>query len=189
MREIGRLYTPLISQGLHKFKDSFNLADKDERMRGELKLKWVLHLNYPCGLWLVEPERLCECLGPACWGPGGLGLERVEGFCGESQESHPGWVQQGSSHSVQESRLSLSITPPSLQDCSNPRESSVTPGLNKQRCPPSCLHFYMPQWIRQRKLTELHREQELKVSFLHPKGQSLDMFAVGYSCWNNPQQL
>lgn len=33
MREIGRLYTPLISRGLHKFKDSFNLADKDERTR------------------------------------------------------------------------------------------------------------------------------------------------------------
>lgn len=33
MREIERLYTPLISQGLHKFKDGFNLADKDERMR------------------------------------------------------------------------------------------------------------------------------------------------------------
>lgn len=32
MREIERLYTPLIRQGLHKFKDSFNLADKDERM-------------------------------------------------------------------------------------------------------------------------------------------------------------
>lgn len=33
MREIERLYTPLISRGLHKFKDGFNLADKDERMR------------------------------------------------------------------------------------------------------------------------------------------------------------
>lgn len=33
MREIGRLNTPLIRQGLHKFKDSFNLADKDEEMR------------------------------------------------------------------------------------------------------------------------------------------------------------
>lgn len=33
MREIERLDTPLINQGLHKFKDGFNLADKDERMR------------------------------------------------------------------------------------------------------------------------------------------------------------
>lgn len=33
MRAIERLYTPLISRGLHKFKDGFNLADKDERMR------------------------------------------------------------------------------------------------------------------------------------------------------------
>lgn len=33
MREIERLCTPLISRGLHKFKDGFNLTDKDERMR------------------------------------------------------------------------------------------------------------------------------------------------------------
>lgn len=35
MRKIGGLYTPLISQGLNKFKDGFNLVDKDERMREE----------------------------------------------------------------------------------------------------------------------------------------------------------
>lgn len=33
MREIERLNIPLIRQGLHKFKDGFSLADKDERMR------------------------------------------------------------------------------------------------------------------------------------------------------------
>ncbi len=32
MREIEKLYTPLISWGRYKFKDDFNLADKDERM-------------------------------------------------------------------------------------------------------------------------------------------------------------
>lgn len=37
MREIERLNIPLIRQGLHKFKDGFSLADKDERMRTSRK--------------------------------------------------------------------------------------------------------------------------------------------------------
>lgn len=43
------VYTPLISWGLYKFKDSFNLTDKDERMRmaGKGEVGWgFLHLNY-----------------------------------------------------------------------------------------------------------------------------------------------
>lgn len=62
MREIERLYTPLISRGLHKFKDGFNLADKDERMRqggkGEMgETSYILIIPEFCGWW-----RLGECL-------------------------------------------------------------------------------------------------------------------------------
>lgn len=51
MREIERLYTPLIRQGLHKFKDGFNLADKDERMskggKGEMAETYTYILIIP----------------------------------------------------------------------------------------------------------------------------------------------
>lgn len=56
MREIERLYTPLISRGLHKFKDGFNLADKDERMRkggkGEMgETSYILIIPVVFGCW------------------------------------------------------------------------------------------------------------------------------------------
>ncbi|KAM7423315.1 hypothetical protein PAMA_011055 [Pampus argenteus] len=64
MREIERLYTPLISQGLHKFKDGFNLADKDERMRmgekGEMgETSYILIIPVVFGWWHLGE---CECV-------------------------------------------------------------------------------------------------------------------------------
>lgn len=56
MRGIERLYTPLISRGPHKFKDGFNLADKDERMRkgGKREMgetSYVLIIQAVFGWW------------------------------------------------------------------------------------------------------------------------------------------
>lgn len=84
MREIERLYTPLISRGLHKFKDGFNLADKDERMRkggkGEMGETYTYILIIPVvfGWW-----RLGECV---CWG------ERGGGGAGELGLGSKSWT-------------------------------------------------------------------------------------------------
>lgn len=63
MREIERLNIPLIRQGLHKFKDGFSLADKDERMRvsrkgetGETSYLFIISLFG--GIWCLG-ERGC----------------------------------------------------------------------------------------------------------------------------------
>lgn len=63
MREIERLYSPLITQGLHKFKDSFNLADKDERMRNGGKGKmgeasYILIIPLVFAWWRVWVEEM-----------------------------------------------------------------------------------------------------------------------------------
>lgn len=66
MREIERLYTSLISWGPHKFKDGFNLADKDERMRkggkGEMgETSYILII--PMVFWRVVPwGSVCVCV-------------------------------------------------------------------------------------------------------------------------------
>lgn len=82
MREIERLYTPLISRGLHKFKDGFNLADKDERMwkrgKGEMgETSYILIIPVVFGWWCLG-----ECV---CWGSGG------DGRAGRVGAEESGW--------------------------------------------------------------------------------------------------
>lgn len=102
--EGGReVYTPLISWGLYKFKDCFNLTDKDERMRmaGKGEVGWgFLHLNYlvvVVGWWWWWG-------GGMCWGiwgkEGGHRLssgwgKKLKGFYGKPRRLIRGWVQLG----------------------------------------------------------------------------------------------
>lgn len=86
MREIERLYTPLISRGLHKFKDGFNLADKDERMqqggKGEMgETSSILIIPLVFGLW-----RLGEFVH---WGNEGVVGSEVGGLPYKAQSSYP----------------------------------------------------------------------------------------------------
>lgn len=85
MREIERLYTTLISWGLHKFKDDFNLADKDERMRkggkGEMgETSYILIIPVVFGWW--HRERVCVCVW---WGSSPLAPPPQRGARAEEQ--------------------------------------------------------------------------------------------------------
>lgn len=124
MREIERLYTTLISWGLHKFKDDFNLADKDERMRkggkGEMgETSYILIIPVVFGWW--HRERVCVCLmgelppcSPSPKGSRGWGAE-LEGFHAKPRHLIQGWVQLGAARSFPGFTLSLSITHKDLQ--------------------------------------------------------------------------
>lgn len=114
MREIERLYTSLISWGPHKFKDGFNLADKDERMRkggkGEMGETSYIAI-IPMVFWRVVPR------GSAyVWGEeqGELGPTRAAGgLPWKAQSSHVGLSSARTRPpSFAGSTLSLSITPP-----------------------------------------------------------------------------
>lgn len=73
---IERLYTPLISRGLHKFKDGFNLADKDERMRkgGKGETSYILIIPVVSG-WRCFEECVCVCVRGSGGGVAGVEAE------------------------------------------------------------------------------------------------------------------
>lgn len=64
MRQSERLYTSLISRGLHRFKESLTVADtKDERVRNEGKgevgeTSYISIIPVACGSWCQT--KVCE---------------------------------------------------------------------------------------------------------------------------------
>lgn len=129
MREIDRLYTPLISRGLYKFKDGFNLADKDERMRkggkGEMgETSYLLIIPVVFGSW-----GLGECV---CWGLRG----RVGWLPCKAQSSYPG-PSSAVLPRVDTFPFNYSAT---LRRIDSPGGSWVNLGLNTHLCRHSYTH-------------------------------------------------